>query len=94
LTLGAVLVLGGVTGGRGDELSGTAGAPPSGGFALPELPGDWNWSDLPVRLTASETVSYNSNVFSLPTGTSVSNGLPQGDFTEVAPRSGTVFGGG
>jgi hypothetical protein len=41
LALGAVLMLGGVTGGRGDELSGSVrmgGAAPSGGFALPRFP--------------------------------------------------------
>ena len=54
MTLGAVLMLGGVIGGRGDELSGSVGAGgslPSGGFSLPALPDDWNWSDLPVRLS-------------------------------------------
>jgi hypothetical protein len=34
-----------------------------------------------VRLSASETVSYNSNILALPTGTSSPNGQPQGDFT-------------
>jgi hypothetical protein len=60
LTLGAVLMLGGVTGGWGDELSGSVGAggPSSGGFSWPALPDEWNWSDLPVRLSASESVSY------------------------------------
>jgi len=55
LTLGAVLMLGGVTGGWGDELSGSVGAggPSSGGFSGPALPDEWNWSDLPVRLSAS-----------------------------------------
>ena len=84
MTLGAVLMLGGVTGGRGDELSGSVGAggsSSSGGFSLPDLPADWNWSDLPVRLTASESISYNSNILALPTGTSAPNGQPQGDFT-------------
>ena len=60
MTLGAVLMLGGVTGGWGDELSGSVGAgvPSSGGFSWPALPDEWNWSDLPVRLSASESVSY------------------------------------
>jgi hypothetical protein len=50
LTLGAVLMLGGVTAGRGDDLLGSvvAGGPSSfGGFNLPALPE--NWSDLPVQ---------------------------------------------
>src|SRR5271168_526674 len=45
LTLGAVLMLGGVTGGWGDELSGSVVpsglAASSGGFALPALPENW-----------------------------------------------------
>jgi hypothetical protein len=86
LTLGAVLMLGGVTGGWGDELSGSVGAgvPSSGGFSWPTLPDEWNWSDLPVRLSASESVSYNSNILALPIGTSATNGLPQGDFTSTS----------
>jgi hypothetical protein len=84
LTLGAVLMLGGATGGRGDELSGSVGAGGSSspGFSLPALPG--NWSDLPVRLTASESVSYNSNIFAVPVGTSLPNDQPQGDFTSTS----------
>src|SRR5271155_5554232 len=76
LALGAVLMLGGVTGGRGDELSGSVGmgdAPSSGGFMLPTLPENWadaNWADMPFRLTASESVSYNNNIFALPAGES------------------------
>jgi hypothetical protein len=55
LTLGAVLMLGGATGGRGDELSDSGGGGSlNHGFTLPALPADWNWSDLPVRLYASE----------------------------------------
>jgi hypothetical protein len=86
LTLGAVLMLGGATGGWGDELSGSVGAggPSSGGFSWPALPDEWNWSDLPVRLSASESVSYNSNILSLPIGMSATNGLPQGDFTSTS----------
>src|SRR5271168_935717 len=49
LTLGAVLMLGGITGGRGDQLSSSVGlgggSSPGGGFALPTLPE--NWSDMP-----------------------------------------------
>ncbi|HZD30134.1 MAG TPA: hypothetical protein VE779_00590 [Candidatus Angelobacter sp.] len=84
MTLGAVLMLGGATGGRGDELSGSVGAggSSSSGFSLPSLPG--NWSDLPVRLTASESVTYNSNIFAVPVGTSLPNDQPQGDFTSTS----------
>jgi hypothetical protein len=39
---------------------------------------------LPVRLSASESVSYNSNILSLPIGMSTTNGLPQGDFTSTS----------
>ena len=82
MTLGAVLMLGSVTGGRGDQLSGSPspGGSSPGGFSLPDLPADWNWGDLPVRLTASESISYNSNVLALPAGVSATNGRPQGDF--------------
>ena len=85
MTLSAVLMLGGVTGGRGDELSGavvTDGSSPSSAFALPTLPE--NWSDMPFRMTASETVSYNSNILALPTGTTLIGGGPQGDFTSTS----------
>src|SRR5580693_3791067 len=81
LTLGVVLTLGGVTGGRGQELSGSvAVANPSsaGAFALPTLPE--NWADLPFTLTASQTVSYNSNVNGIPIGFVVP-GQVVGDFT-------------
>jgi hypothetical protein len=89
LALGAVLMLGGVTGGRGDELSGSVGmgAPSSGGFALPTLPETWadaNWADMPFRLTASESVSYNNNIFSLPAGEALPGGEPRGDFTSTS----------
>jgi hypothetical protein len=79
LTLGAVLMLAGATGGRGDELSSSLS---SSGFALPAIPE--NWADLPVRLTASESVSYNSNIFSVPTNTILPNDEPRGDFTSTS----------
>jgi hypothetical protein len=82
LTLGVVLTLGGVTGGRGQELSGSLAAvngPPSGGFVLPTLPE--NWADLPFQLTASQTVSYNSNINGLVLGSPVPPGESRSDFT-------------
>jgi hypothetical protein len=82
LTLGAVLMLGGVTGGRGDQLSGSVGVgdPSSwGGFVLPTLPE--NWADMPFRLTASESVSYNSNIFAVPTNGVTLARQTRGDFT-------------
>ena len=85
MTLGAVLMLGGVTGGRGDELSGAAGSgsagpssPPSDNFILPTLPE--NWSDLPVRLTASESEAYNSNIFGVANGVPLLSGQARSDF--------------
>jgi hypothetical protein len=84
LTLGLVLTLGGVTGGRGQELSGSlaaANAPPLDGFVLPTLPE--NWADLPFRLTASQAVAYNSNINSIPLGSPVPGGLSRGDFTSA-----------
>jgi Putative beta-barrel porin 2 len=81
LTLGVVLTLGGVTGGRGQELSGSlvaANPPSSGAFALPTLPE--NWADLPFTLSASQTVSYNSNVNGIPIGFALP-GQVVGDFT-------------
>jgi hypothetical protein len=81
LTLGVVLTLGGVTGGRGQELSGSlvaANPPSSGAFALPTLPE--NWADLPFTLSASQTVSYNSNVNGIPVGFALP-GQVVGDFT-------------
>jgi hypothetical protein len=85
LTLGAILILGGVTGGRGDELSDAAGSAsagpnssPSDGFVLPTLPE--NWSDLPVRLSASESEQYNSNIFGVANGVPLPPGSAHGDF--------------
>jgi Putative beta-barrel porin 2 len=81
LTLGIVLTLGAVTGGRGQELSSSvtaAGGSVLDGFVLPAVPE--NWADLPFKLTASQTVSYNSNVNSFPVGVAPL-GTVVGDFT-------------
>jgi hypothetical protein len=81
LTLAAVLTLGAVTGGRGQELSGSV-SPANGslfdGFVLPAVPE--NWADLPFKLTASQTVSYNSNVSAFPISVAP-RGAVLGDFT-------------
>ena len=68
LTLAVVLTLGAVSGGRGQELSGsvTAANGSLDGFVLPSVPE--NWADLPFKLTASQNVSYNSNISSFPIG--------------------------
>jgi Putative beta-barrel porin 2 len=81
LTLGVVLTLGAVTGGWAQDLSGSvtsASGSSFGGLALPSIPD--NWSDLPVRLTASQNVSYNSNVNGFPIGVAPV-GAVLGDFT-------------
>jgi hypothetical protein len=84
LTLGVVLTLGAVTGGRGQELSGSVTAVNASsldGFLLPALPE--NWADLPFKLTASQSVSYNSNVNAIPIGAPTPRGLVLGDFTST-----------
>jgi hypothetical protein len=84
LTLALVLTLGAVTGGRGQELSGSvtpASGPQFGEFPLPSVP--QNWADLPFTLTASQTVSYNSNIASFPVGTAP-KGAIVGDFTTTS----------
>jgi hypothetical protein len=84
LTLGVVLTLGAVTGGRAQDLSGSvtsASGSSFGGFALPSIPE--NWADLPMRLTASQTVSYNSNINGLPIGLAPV-GAVLGDFTATS----------
>jgi hypothetical protein len=84
LTLGAVLTLGGVTGGWGQELSGSlaaANTPSWDAFVLPTLPE--NWADLPFRLTASQTESYNSNINEVPLGSFVPSGESLGDVTST-----------
>ena len=84
MTLGVVLTLGGVIGGRGQELSGSlaaATAPPSGGFVLPALPE--NWADLPFVLTASEAESYNSNINGIPIGFPVPPGESRADLSST-----------
>ena len=85
MTLALVLTLGAVTGGRGQELSGSvtpANGPLFDEFPLPSVP--QNWADLPFKLTASQTVSYNSNIDSLPIGFPNPRGGPQGDFTSTS----------
>jgi hypothetical protein len=82
-TLAVVLTLGAVTGGRGQELSGSvtpAIGSQFGGLALPSVPE--NWADLPFKLTASQTVSYNSNISSFPIGFAP-KGTILGDFTST-----------
>jgi Putative beta-barrel porin 2 len=83
LTLGTVLMLGGVAGGRGQELSGAVTSsgpsfPSFDGAVLPALPE--NWSDSPVKLTASESVAYNNNIFGVPLGFALPPGAARGDF--------------
>ena len=79
LTLGVVLTLGAVTGSRGQELSSSV-TPASGGVVLPAVPE--NWADLPFRLTASQVVSYNSNISSFPIGVAPV-GAVVGDFNST-----------
>jgi Putative beta-barrel porin 2 len=81
-TFAVVLTLGAVTGGRGQELS--SSVTPSNGLVLPSVPE--NWADLPFKLTASQTESYNSNISSFPIGFAP-KGAVLGDFT-----SNTNFG--
>jgi hypothetical protein len=85
-TLAVVLTLGAVTGGRGQELSSsvTAANGSLDGLVLPSVPE--NWADLPFKLTASQTESYNSNITSFPIGVAP-KGTILGDFT-----SSTNFG--
>jgi hypothetical protein len=81
-TLAVVLTLGAVSGGRGQELSSSV-TPANGsldGFVLPSVPE--NWADLPFKLTASQTVSYNSNISSFPIGVAP-KGAILGDFTSA-----------
>ena len=79
-TLAVVLTLGAVTGGRGQELSSsvTSANGSLDGLVLPSVPE--NWADLPFKLTASQTVSYNSNENSFPVGIAP-KGAVLGDFT-------------
>jgi Putative beta-barrel porin 2 len=82
-TLAVVLTLGAVTGGRGQELSSsvTPANGSLGGFVLPSVPE--NWADLPFKLTASQTESYNSNISSFPIGVAP-KGAVLGDFTSTS----------
>jgi len=81
-TLAVVLTLGAVSGGRGQELSSsvTAANGSLDGFVLPSVPE--NWADLPFKLTASQNVSYNSNINSFPIGVAP-KGAILGDFTSA-----------
>jgi hypothetical protein len=82
-TLAVVLTLGAVTGGRGQELSSSV-TPANGaldGLVLPSVPE--NWADLPFKLTASQTESYNSNISSFPIGFAP-KGTVLGDFTSTS----------
>ncbi|HEY6733430.1 MAG TPA: hypothetical protein VI256_06485, partial [Roseiarcus sp.] len=82
-TLAVVLTLGAVTGGRGQELSSsvTAANGSLDGLVLPSVPE--NWADLPFKLTASQTESYNSNISSFPIGVAP-KGAILGDFTSTS----------
>ena len=82
MTLGVVLTLGAITGGRGQELSGSVTNGSLDGLALPSMPE--NWADLPVKLSAGESVSYNSNLNAIPIGQPNPRGGPQGDFTATS----------
>ena len=95
-TLAVVLTLGAVTGGRGQELSGSvtpASGSPFDGLALPSVPE--NWADLPFKLTASQVVSYNSNISSFRLALALP-GAVLGDFTSTTnfgfQTRGTVSG--
>jgi hypothetical protein len=82
-TLAVVLTLGAVTGGRGQELSSSV-TPANGaldGLVLPSVPE--NWADLPFKLTASQTESYNSNISTFPVGIAP-KGTVLGDFTSTS----------
>ena len=100
LTLGAVLMLGGASGARGDDLSSLADATssaaslPSWGGVFPRLPE--NWSDLPMQFKLSESAGYNSNVLDLATNTPLSGALARGDFQSISSygASTNVYWGG
>jgi hypothetical protein len=65
LTLGAFLMLGGVSGAEADDLwSLGPGALPALGGVMPSLP--QNWSDLPFTIHVDEGVGYNSNIINSP----------------------------
>ena len=88
MTLGAILMLSGATGGRGDDLSGVvtgtsngASSPSFDAPVLPTLPE--NWSDLPVKLTAAQSVAYNSNIFGVPVNFALPPGDQHGDFVST-----------
>jgi hypothetical protein len=87
LTLGAVLMLGGVSGVQGQDFSAfdTAAAPSFVGV-LPNLP--QNWSDLPFQFKGSEAAGYNSNILNTPSQnsslTSLSNLRPIEAFESIS----------
>ena len=70
-----------------------ASGSPFDGLALPSVPE--NWADLPFKLTASQVVSYNSNISSFPIGLALP-GQVLGDFTSTTnfgfQTRGTVSG--
>jgi Putative beta-barrel porin 2 len=88
LTLGAVLILDGISGARGDDLSSLVDVTPNAASlwsqdgVFPRLPE--NWSDLPVQFKLSESVGYNSNVLGFPTNIPLSGALARGDFQSIS----------
>jgi hypothetical protein len=58
-----------------------ANGPQFGEFPLPSVPE--NWADLPFKLTASQDLSYNSNISSFPVGVAP-KGAILGDFTTTS----------
>jgi hypothetical protein len=88
MTLGAVLMFGGVSGAQSQDLSGVASGAsvvPSFYGVFPSLP--QNWSDLPFTLKVSESLAYNSNILNTPTvrgGTLITTFRPIGAFESIS----------
>jgi hypothetical protein len=90
LTLGAVMMLGGASAARADEMSLTnwpllSPAAPTTTEVFPSVP--QNWSDLPLQFHVSDTVGYNSNITNAPTGAGANPALfgrPIGAFESIS----------
>jgi hypothetical protein len=94
LALGAILGLGGASAADAADISDLGAYISSlGGDVFPS--GLENWSDLPFRLTVSQSVGYNSNLFNTPansggstTAAQLAYGRPVGGFETIS----TVMG--
>ena len=92
MTLGAILMLGGVSVAGAEDVSSLWSGAFVSGFdgVLPTMP--QNWSQLPFTLSLQQAVNYNTNVFNVPVNNPASILKPEGSFVDQTNlRFSTLF---